>query len=230
MKNRMRKNALVISLSALFIASTGVVSAQATDFTVTIEKLSMLNPSGDTASATISGLAEDQGIYVRLCAIPAGALTNSSMRPTQCDGQGKWVSNLLASQLIGAGKANETVKLDIKSSFIVKEETIDCLKVACAIHTRRDHFGGASDFSLDRYYHVSFGPASGSASLNKGKLTVVIKGAAGKVVTLAVGKKIYNRNVSSQNYSFAVSTKETRVQVSAKIDGKKFFSETIKTR
>ncbi len=218
-----------LGLAAVLTATLGIASAQAADgFALKIDKVSVLNPAGDTITATISGLAGDQGIYVRLCAIPAEAAANSSTRPTQCDGQGKWVSNLMASQVIGAGKAAEPVKLDVKAVFNVKDSTVDCTKVACAIHTRRDHFGGAADFALDRYYPVSFGAATATARYKAGRISVSIVGAAGKKIAFKVGNRLYNRTATSQKFVFSLASKVPSVKVTATIDSQQVLNETLK--
>lgn len=227
-KNKIVRNVVAISLSGLLVSFTGTPAALAADFSLKVDSLSQLKALGDTVTSTITGLAEDQGVYVRLCAVPTELATNSAARPTQCDGQGKWVSNLMASQLIGAGKASEAVKLDVKAVFTVKDETIDCTKVSCAIHTRRDHFGGANDFALDRYFPVSFGPATASAALKASRLTVIVKGAAGKTITFTVAKKAYKRPITGQNYVFSLSSKASTLQVEVKLDGKTLLAKNLK--
>lgn len=226
---RILKLTTSLGLAAALTASLGITSAQATDgFALKIDNVSMLNAAGDTITANISGLAGDQGIYVRLCAIPAEASANTSARPTQCDGQGKWVSNLVASQVIGAGKAAEPVKLDVKAVFSVKDATVDCTKVACAIHTRRDHFGGAADFALDRYYPVSFGAATATATYKSGRISVAVVGAAGKKIAFKVGNRLYNRTATSQNFVFSLASKAPSVKLSATVDSKPLLSTTLK--
>ena len=217
-----------LGLAAALTATLGITSAQANGFALKIDKVSVLNPAGDTITATISGLAADQGIYVRLCAIPAEAAANTSARPTQCDGQGKWVSNLMASQVIGAGKAAEPVKLDVKAVFAVKDGTVDCTKVACAIHTRRDHFGGAADFALDRYYPISFGTPTATADFKSGRITVSVNGAAGKKIAFKIGNRLYNRTANNQNFVFSLASKAKSVKVSATIDAQPILTATLK--
>ena len=225
---RILKLTTTLGLATALTASLGLPAAQADGMALKIDKVSMLNAAGDTITANVSGLAGDQGIYVRLCAIPAEASTNTSARPTQCDGQGKWVSNLVASQVIGAGKAAEPIKLDVKAVFIVKDATVDCTKVACAIHTRRDHFGGAADFTLDRYYPVSFGAPVAQATFKSGRLAVSVTGAAGQKIAFKVGNRLYNRTATSQNFVFSLASKAKAVTVSAAIDGKSVLSQTVK--
>jgi hypothetical protein len=226
--NRVLKLATSLGLATALTASLGLVPAQAAGFGLTIDKVSVLNPTGDTITANIAGLAGDQGIYVRLCAMPADAATNQSSRPTQCDGQGKWVSNLVASQVIGAGKASEPVKLDVKAVFTVKDATVDCTKVACAIHTRRDHFGGAGDFALDRYYPVSFGAPTATAVYKSGRVAVTVNGAAGKTISFKLGDRVLKRTASSQNFVFSVVSKEKSVKVSATVDAQPILNATLK--
>ncbi len=120
------------------------------------------------------------------------------------------------------------MKLDVKAVFTVKDASVDCTKVACAIHTRRDHFGGAADFNLDRYYPVSFGAPVAQATFKSGRLAVSVTGAAGQKIAFKVGNRLYNRTATSQNFVFSLASKAKAVTVSATIDGKPVLTQSLK--
>jgi hypothetical protein len=222
----MRKSRLAAFAAATIALSMLATPAHAAAFSASLDRASGLNPDGDTVTVVLNDLPGDQGVYVRLCAVPA----DKSTRPTQCDGQGKWVSNLLASTVIGAGKASEPVKLDVKAVFVAGDKaTVDCTVVACAIHTRRDHFGGAADTALDRYYPVAFKVAKASVVSRAGKAVFTVTGAAGKRVSLVVAGRTITRAVSSDKFVISVALPAgKKAAVSATVAGKQLVTKTLK--
>lgn len=223
----MRKSRLAAIATASTIAlSLLATPAHAAAFSATLDRATNLNPEGDTVTVILNELPGDQGVYVRLCVIPA----DKNTRPSQCDGQGKWVSNLLASTVIGAGKAADPVKLDVKALFVAADKAaIDCTAVACAIHTRRDHFGGAADTALDRYYPVSFMIPKASVVAKAGKAVFTVTGAKGKRVDFNVAGRVISRAVTSDKFTLKVALPAGKsAKVTASLGAKSLVSKTLK--
>lgn len=222
---RITRLAAIGAASALIISGLATTPASAATFSASLSKSIGLTAAADTINITLNNLDGDKGVYLRLCEVPA----NKTERPKKCDGQGKWVSNLLASQVMGAGKADQVTALPVRAVFTAEGSTVDCTAVACAVHVRRDHFGGAADTSLDRYYPVSFGAASATATAKAGKLTVVIAGAYGQQAAIKVGSKTYTRTITNNKYTFTIAVpKNKEVKVSAVVARKALVSKTLK--
>lgn len=115
--------------------------------------------SGSTVTIEGSGFA-GVGVYVRLCAAVDGELGTPAGRPgaDRCLGDPQhWVS--AAGPGPSAPMSPEgtfTASLALPSSFTAGGETIDCTAVTCGIAVRRDHIGGATDFSYDLFTPVTF--------------------------------------------------------------------------
>ena len=223
------KKTIITLVASAVLASTFAVPAQATGFSVAADKSNNLVAAGDTVTVTLTGVPADQGVYVRLC---KGSLADvTQARPTQCFGQGAWVSMSAAQQGFGAGNAANPVALAVQAQF----DTVNCLVDACGIHIRRDHNGGSADYSLDRFIPVTFAapvvqapaptPKTGVAR-NGNKLTFTILNKNGKTVTVLVGAKRYVRKVTSNNFTFELPAKATgSVRTTALIGGKKLISK-----
>lgn len=219
------KKMLATALGLAVVGSMVGGPANAAGFSASLDKSLFLNPKGDTVTVTLAELPADLGVYVRLCAIPA----DQAQRPTRCDGQGKWVSNLVASTLIGAGNAKDPVKLDVKAQFGSGDSQVNCEAVACGIHLRRDHFGGAGDFTLDRYYPVSFTQPKVVVSEVRGKASFVVYKARSAKIKFVVGAKTYYKTVSAdwQKFIFAVP-KGKSVTATASFGAKVLGSKKVK--
>ncbi|WP_436794259.1 HtaA domain-containing protein [Actinospongicola halichondriae] len=119
-----------------------------------------LDPAGATVSISGSGFGgASDGVYVRLCAAADGETGTVAGRPgaDRCLGDPQlWVSNFPgASAPMGEGSFD--VDLDVVATFTGSEgAAFDCGVDQCGIATRRDHFGGADDFSLDTFTPISF--------------------------------------------------------------------------
>lgn len=208
------KKSIALALGVALATSLIASPASAAGFSATLDKVIGYKAAGDVATVTLNELPVDQGVYVRLCAVPA----DQTQRPTQCDGQGKWVSSSAASKLMGAGNAAEPVKLDVKAAFGSGDAQVNCELVACAIHTRRDHFGGAGDFALDRYYPISFKAPKVAVTVKGGKATVTVKGAKGTSLKFDVGARSFGRKITSDNQSFTIAlTKGKSVTLKASL-------------
>ena len=221
-----KKTALAV-LAGAVIAGSAVMPAHATTFSATADKATGLVAAGDTVTVTLSGIPADEGVYVRLC---KGSLAEiSQARPTECFGQGAWVSLSSAQQAFGAGDASQPVALAVQAQF----DTVDCTLVACGIHVRRDHNGGSSDYSLDRFIPVTFGtpqvaaptPHNSVERLN-GKISFTIVNKKGKTVTVWVGSRKVVKKVTSNNFVVTVAGSNARkFDAIAYVSGKKLISK-----
>ncbi len=148
--------AALTAISALIATSP----AQAADFGVTADKTQNLTIAGDTVTVTAVNIPAGEGIYLRLC---AGTLADAAKgRPADCVGMDKtvWASTDPASLAQHASDATKPLQVPVAAQFVSGTKTIDCTMVACGIHVRRDHMGGATDFTLDRFIPVTFGAAA----------------------------------------------------------------------
>lgn len=122
-----------------------------------------LDPAGQTVTIDGTGF-EGVGVYVRLCAAVEGEVGTPEGRPGADDCMGSpqhWVGPMSppSSAVMGAD-GTFSVELDVQARFESSDEaTIDCLAVDCVIAVRRDHAGGADDFSYDVVAAVTFAPA-----------------------------------------------------------------------
>lgn len=127
-----------------------------------------------------------------------------------------WASSLPSALAQGASDATKPKAVAVVAQFTSAGKTIDCSVVACGIHVRRDHFGGA-DYSLDRFIPVTFGaPAPAAvASVVAGKVKIQVANAKGQTVTFVVAGKKYVRAINSDNYTFTVAAAKGAKSVKA---------------
>jgi len=228
----MKKKIAIVS--ALLVATSlfGASAAQAGTFAATANKAVGLNPVGDTVIVTLTDVPADQGVYVRLC---AGTMAEvATGRPTNCFGQGNWVSTNAAALGQGATDATKPVELAVMAKFTSGTTAIDCTIQACGIHIRRDHMGGATDYSLDRFIPVTFAAAAPvavtSASLKAGKVSFEVVGQIGKSLVFKYGTKTVTKKAISDDYkvSFTVASATKSIAVSVKAGTKTLLAKTIK--
>ena len=226
---------LLIALSLSFLPGT---LAHAETYTVTPSMTSALTVSGDTVTVILAGVPQGVGVYVRLCK----AATNSGARPELCFGQGNWVTSDTKQWAFGARDISTPVQLAVQAVFLAGSTSVDCRVDSCGIHIRRDHNGGASDTSLDKFIPVSFGTVSASqsptptpaVSKSTGKIVVngkylscAVTGVKGKVVTFQVGKKKYTRSMSKDFYTFTITKPGQPTTVVISVGGKVVASKKI---
>ena len=227
----MKINKSLIASIAIVASLVTSQSAQAATFNATADRATGLQIAGDTVNVTLTDVPAEQGVYVRLC---AGTLAEAATaRPANCFGQGAWVSTSVAAQAQGAGDAAKVVALAVKAQFTSGSTNIDCTLQACGIHIRRDHMGGSTDFSLDRFIPVTFGTAAlsnTSAELKAGKVSFEVVGQKGKLVVFKFGNKTFTRLASSDDYktSASVGSSTKSVTVSISVAGKALLNKKLK--
>ncbi|GLF97609.1 hypothetical protein [Streptomyces yaizuensis] len=175
----------VIGAGALTLGLASTASAATVNRTVTdggtTYNLSVTAPNTAAAAGanvTVSGTGynQSQGIYVGLCAIPAGVNVNNpatwNSKPTPClggqdetgtTGASHWINNdwhwlspnNSSPYTPGAnGRGNFSVNIHVKAQI---SSSVTCGQggVTCAIVTRADHFD-SNDRKYDVYVPVTF--------------------------------------------------------------------------
>jgi hypothetical protein len=191
-KNRIATLAIAALTAVSALAATA--PAQAADFSVTADKTQNLTIAGDVVTVTASNIPAGEGIYLRLC---AGTLADAAKgRPADCVGMDKtvWASTDAGSLAQHASDATKPLQVPVVAQFTSGTNTIDCTKVACGIHVRRDHLGGSTDFTLDRFIPVTFGAAAVVAAPKP-----VVKKPAMATSKKAMTKKVTKKKVVKKN-------------------------------
>ena len=160
----------------------GVTPLTFSALTPTVDNTSNLVDASDSVSITLTGLDQNQGVYVRLCA--AG---NLAQRPTACFGQGIWASNNQTSLTQGGTDASSAITLAVRGNFAVGTSAVDCQLVSCGVFIRLDHLA-SSDTSLDTFIPVTFAaPVKVGQSVAKWlKIPALRTGKVGQGVALAM--------------------------------------------
>ena len=220
---------IAVVLSGVVMAATVALPAQATGFSVSADRSSDLVAAGDTVNVTLTDVPADEGVYVRLCKGTLAEVTQA--RPTDCFGQGAWVSLSSTQQLYGAGNASLPVALAVQAEF----GSVNCRVDACGIHIRRDHNGGSSDYSLDRFIPVTFASpnvsapaptASNSVVRQNGKISFTIVNKKGKTVTVWVGTKRIVKQITSNDFVVSLPVSKAKwFQAVAYVGGTKLLSK-----
>lgn len=214
-------------VGAIALVGASVIPASASAFSVSADKSTNLVAAGDSVTVTLNGVPADQGVYVRLCKGTLAEVTQG--RPTQCFGQGAWVSLSAAQQGFGAGNAAAPVVLAVKAQF----DNVDCQVDACGIHIRRDHNGGSNDYSLDRFIPVTFASVIAQAPVAQngltrahGKVTFRIVNKNGKTVTIVVGSRKIVKRITSDDFTVSVSAPaKGAFKAEATVGGAKLLSK-----
>lgn len=163
--NLRRATAAVLALIAVSLGlvaaagSTAGADESVTSPQVTVTPNTDLDPTGQTVTIEGTGFGEGLGVYVRLCAAADGAIGTAAGRPgaDRClSSPQHWVAATSPpATATMSPEGSFSVTLDV-SRFFDAEGRFDCAAVQCGIATRRDHVGGASDYTLDTFTPVSF--------------------------------------------------------------------------
>lgn len=109
---------------------------------------------GETITVSGTGFEPEQGIYVRLCAAPEGRLGTEAGRATECYPEQDGTHTVWLTPVPSDG--NWTTPLTVLDTF----GDVDCREQSCGVFVRRDHSGGAADFSQDAFAPITFGDPS----------------------------------------------------------------------
>ena len=154
--NQLRRRTLAASLVATAVALTlgvGGASAQAASPSISLSKPT-LSPGTDKVTVNGKGFAAGGGVYVMFCQNPAGAVGTAAGRASSCNPDQAtytiWKTPVPADGTF-------SVVLDVQSAW----GSVDCASAAnCGVFVRKDHMGGATDYSQDAFAPVSFAAAA----------------------------------------------------------------------
>jgi LPXTG-motif cell wall-anchored protein len=137
---------------------TTQAAAQASSTSLSLSKSDGLDPAGELISVTGHGFAPGQGVYVMFCVEPAGGLGTADGRADTCNPDQSNDHTVWKTPVGADGEF--TVDLRVESTF----DSTDCTTVTCGVFVRRDHMGGASDYSQDTFAPVTFTGAQPTAT------------------------------------------------------------------
>jgi hypothetical protein len=220
----------VVAFAVLGVVLTSMSGAHADSFSVKVSKTKLINPTSETLTVNVTGTPANQGIYIRLCKGTSESVKNA--RPEECFGQGTW-SSLDASQLaFGAKDLSKIQEVVVQAEFTSGNAKVNCLVDSCGIHIRRDHNGGSTDYSLDRFIPVSFVGAKGetpTASLvqKKNHISITLKGVKDANVVVTVGKKVTTKKYKKESAKLEIQLNKGKNQVRVVVDGVEILSKNV---
>jgi LPXTG-motif cell wall-anchored protein len=133
--------------------STQAAAAQGSSTSLVLSKADGLDPAGELISVTGHGFTPGQGVYVMFCVQPAGQLGTEDGRADTCNPDQSNDHTVWKTPIAANGEF--TVDLRVESTF----EGTDCTTSTCGVFVRRDHMGGATDYSQDTFAPVTFANA-----------------------------------------------------------------------
>jgi len=205
--------------------------ATAAEYSVTASKTVKLKAAGDVVNVTVANLPANSGVYIRLC--KATAEEAAKARPQVCADMRstKWVTT--SAMAVGQGAtliSDAPIALAVSASFVSGELAVNCLVDACGIHVRRDHLGGATDFSLDRFIAVSFAPAKAknAVSFADSKVSITVVNQKGKRISFVVGDKRFTRTAKTKSFTFTTKAPDAATfRAAAFVGSKKLVSKKL---
>lgn len=219
----------VLTATALI---TFIAPAQASEFSITADQTSNLARSGAVVNVTVNNLSPTLGIYLRLCAGTAEEAARA--RLTNCVSMAEtiWTTANRAALAQGAVALTGPVALKVPSTFTSATGPVDCTVASCGISSRRDHLGGATDFTLDRFVPVTFAQAAVAKTrvqLRGSRVIYRIVDQMGERITFNVGSRKFTRVARSDNFVFrAPAPSDRRFVASAFIGNQELLSRTIR--
>ncbi|MEZ5205472.1 MAG: hypothetical protein R2690_00485 [Acidimicrobiales bacterium] len=166
--------AAVLAVALTMVVAPGPVAAADPSVTVGTKTLSAdrtapIDPAGDTITVRGTGYDPAKGIYVAICAIPAGGGV-----PTPCgggedrsgaSGSSSWITNdppSYASGLTAPYGPGGSFQVQLRVSANLPGG-LDCRQIACAVTTRNDHTR-SSDRSQDVLLPLTFAAVAAPTS------------------------------------------------------------------
>ncbi len=218
---------MLVAMATLTLIGTSV-PALADGLTVSVDKAAGLSTPEATLKVSVSGIPQDQGIYLMLCEGEAAA-----PRPTNCSAAHQaWLTTAASSIRMGATAALPINDFKIASSFSTRAGVaVDCTTSKCGVFVRRDHFGSA-DVTLDRFIPISFAAPRPEVSALIGtfekRIAVRIYGAAGQTATIKVGGRWVKVTLTENNQLIALKTAGKSVPVQVFVDRVKVAQKNVK--
>lgn len=135
--------------AALELQGRQAAAAQGSSPSLVLSKADGLDPAGELISVTGQGFTPGQGVYVMFCVQPAGQLGTEGGRADTCNPDQSSDRTVWKTPVAANGEF--TVDLRVESTF----GGTDCTTVTCGVFVRRDHMGGATDYSQDAFAPVT---------------------------------------------------------------------------
>ena len=161
----------LLTTAASFVA-LAPASAQSASPSVIVRPATGVAP-GAMVTVDGSGFAPGGGVYVMFCAKPTAATGTADGRAKACNPDQANDHTVWKTPIAADGRFS--VQLKVESSF----GSTDCTKVECGVFVRRDHMGGATDFSQDAYTPVAFAAATQGTTTTAAPSTTVAPASTG---------------------------------------------------
>jgi len=217
----------VLAIAATIALGFSSLPAQANTFSVSVTNPNGLTIPESTVSVAVSGIPQDQGVYLMLC-----EGESASPRPTNCSSTHQaWLTTAASSIRMGATMVQPVNEFKIASTFKTRAGTeVDCTATKCGVFVRRDHFGVA-DTTLDKFFAISFGTPKPKVGATIGgfsnRVAVRVFGAAGKSVSVKIGGRWMKQAVDSNNELVRFRVGASSVPVKVYLDGAKLAERTV---
>lgn len=119
-------------------------------------ELSKSSDLGDGEVITVSGtgFTPNQGLYVQICEESGGVVGTAAGRSTNCYPEQDGTHTVWLNPVGATG--TWSTPLTVTDSF----GDVDCRNTVCGVFVRRDHSGGATDFSQDVFTAITFGDST----------------------------------------------------------------------
>jgi len=148
-----RSLAAVAALVVVAVGASGTAAGQGGDPTVAVTPSTALE-GGQMVTVTGDGYTPGGGIYVQFCAEPTGAIGTADGRAKACNPDQGNDHTVWKTPIDATGTFS--VQLKVESAF----GEVDCASAQCGVFTRKDHMGGASDYTQDAFAPAAFASAS----------------------------------------------------------------------
>jgi len=152
----MLKTTMKLSLLTAVLATlvSPINASYASDFQATLSQSNNLSRAGETLTVSISGLPDNQGLYILQCVVAASA----DVRPTVCVGQQStiWTSKNAAMVGYGATPFTGTLNIPVTRTFTAANNSVvNCDEVSCGVFIRKDHTA-PTDKTADTFLPITF--------------------------------------------------------------------------
>lgn len=151
--------AIAMSVIAITLIFSGLVTSPAqaaSPVVLTVSKTTGLLAPNEAVSLSVTGIPAGQGIYIQQCATNVATPRPTSAVCRSDFADSLWISTNPAVFGMGASNAANVQTLNLQSTFTILGTSYNCEVTQCSLFIRRDHLGGAIDFSLDSVTLLNF--------------------------------------------------------------------------
>ena len=186
----MLKTTTKLSLLTAVLATlvSPINASYASDFQATLSQSNSLSRAGETLTVSISGLPDNQGLYIMQCVVASAA----EARPTVCVGQQStiWTSKNAAMVGYGATPFTGTVSIPVTRTFTAANNSVvNCDEVSCGVFIRKDHTA-PTDKTADTFLPITFAQ---TYDVSASKTTEIQS--AGDTINVTIKGLTYNQGV-----------------------------------